>query len=340
MKKVRYVVTDFMLGIGGGIYTFIQDHVRLMKTYNCDVKVIVLGDKYCPHAKYWDFGCEHVLTNRAFDDYKANAMVIQSLDDDTIIYTHSFEALRACIEANRKCYNQHHFGDLIVPESYKKYMDINKMYNLEQWRQMMGMERLVTNVCQSDGIKYWGDHLMGGKHVTAFEPFELPTISQEELDAAEETDVVIVSGAYKRKQIPEMLRSLAKSGLKVHVYSTGTTTPPPGLDYKVHVCQPREKVIAAMMKSKCLLHMSHIEIMPYAILEASQYIPCVVQYDAPYTRDFIFPVQFADINNSNLANIVKEVINKPHEKLNIEMYRAQSREQWETLWGLKHETEL
>lgn len=336
MKKIRYVVTDFMLGVGGGIYTFIQDHVRLMKTYDCDVKVIVLGDEYCPHAKHWDFGCEHVLTNRSFDDFKANAMAIRSLDEDTIVYTHSFEALRACIEANRKCYNQHHFGDLIVPESYKKYMDIHKMYNLKQWKQMMSIDRLVTNVAQSDGIKYWGEYLMGGKHVTAYEPFELPEISQSELDAAESSDVVIVSGAYKRKQIPEMLRALSKSGLNVHVFSTGTVTPPPNMNCTTHVCQPREKVIAHMMKSKLLLHMSHIEIMPYAVLEASQHIPCLLQYDAPYTRDFIFPVQFADINNSNLAEVARDVMNTPHEKFNIEKYREDTNRHWEQLWGLKH----
>lgn len=337
MKKIRYVTTDFMLGIGGGIYTFIQDHVRMMKSYNCDVKVIVFGEKSCSYVKHWDFGCEYSLTNRPFDDYKANSMVIDAIDDDSIIYTHSFEALRACIEAKRHCYNQHHFGDLIVPDAYKRFMDINKIYNLDQWRHMMRMSRYVTNVAQSDGIRYWGEHIIGGEHVTAYEPFELPEIDKDVLSNAIESDVIIVSGDYKRKQIPEMLRVLSKSDLRVVVFSTDRVSIPPNLNCKVYACQPREVVIAHMMKSKVLLHMSHIEIMPYAILESIQHIPCVLQYDAPYTRDFIFPAHFGDINNSNLLEIVNDAIESKHLKFDIAKYRKETHKQWEQLWGLNHE---
>ncbi len=333
MKKVRYVVTDFMLGIGGGIYTFIQDHVRLMKSLNCDVKVIVLGDESCPHVKHWDFGCDFVLTRRSYKDYKANAMVIKALDSEAIIYTHSYEALRACIEAKRHCYNQHHFGDLIVPDSYRQYMDINQIYNLPQWRHMMSTS-LVTNVAQSNGIAQWGIEVIGGNHVTAFEPFELPEVTQADIDAAEESDVIIVSGAYKRKQIPEMLRVLAHSGLKVRVFTTEPIKVPSGLDCVVETCQRRERVIAHMMKSKVLLHMSHIEIMPYAVLEACQYIPCIVQHDAPYTRDFIFPVIRGDINSDTLIDIIHNAISTKHQQFDIEKYRVDAKTHWKELWGL------
>ncbi|AGN30320.1 hypothetical protein VPFG_00322 [Vibrio phage nt-1] len=327
-----------MLGIGGGIYTFLQDHIRLMKSYNCDVKVIIFGDDKCPHMSSWDFGCDFVLTNRAFNDYKANALVIKSLSDDTIIYTHSYEALRACIEANRACYNQHHFGDLIVPDSYKQFMDINRMYNLNQWRAMMGKSALVTNVAQSDGIRYWGEQIMGGKHVTAYEPFELPEVSHAELNNAKESDVIIVSGAYKRKQIPEMLKTLVGSDLSVQLFTTDFVSVPQGVNCKVHIKKPREEVIAHMMKSKVLLHMSHIEIMPYAVVEASQHIPCIVQYDAPYTRDFIFPVVRADINNDTIVDVIEKATSEQYEKFDIEKYRQDTKTHWETLWGLKHES--
>ncbi|QHJ74452.1 hypothetical protein VH12019_00125 [Vibrio phage VH1_2019] len=333
MKKVRYVVTDFMLGIGGGIYTFIQDHVRLMQSLNCDVKVIVLGDESCPHVSKWDFECDFILTKRSYKDYKANAMVINAIDSEAIIYTHSYEALRACIEAKRRCYNQHHFGDLIVPDSYREYMDIHQIYNLPQWRHMMSTS-LVTNIAQSNGIAQWGREVIGGKHVTAFEPFELPSISQADIDAAEASDVIIVSGAYKRKQIPEMLNALAYSGLKIRLFTTESIRIPSGVDCIVETCQRRERVIAHMMKSKVLLHMSRIEIMPYALLEACQYIPCIVQHDAPYTRDFIFPVIRADINNDTLIRVIDDAIEQKYQKFDIEKYRQDAKTHWKELWGL------
>lgn len=333
MKKIRYVVSDFVLGKGGGIYTFIQDHVRLMNSFGCDTKVIILGTKDCEHQKHWEFDCDYVLTGFPFKRSDANKMVVAYLPEDAIVYTHSYEALRACLEAGRQCYNQHHYGDIIVPHSYVRYMDIHHMYSLDQWRQMMGVDSLVTNIAQSEGIKYWGDKICGGKHVVAYEPFELEQPTQDELDAACESDVIIISGFYKRKQIPEMLEALKGSGLRVVVFSTEKVLPPPGVHCRSFVKRPRTEVLAHIMKSKCLLHLSYIEIMPYALLEATPYIPAIVS-DVPYTKDFVTPIIKADLDKDNIQKLVKDVIAKPHTPFDIEQYKAKSVNDWKVLWNL------
>ncbi|CAL9988720.1 hypothetical protein VPHD479_0303 [Vibrio phage D479] len=333
MKKIRYVVSDFVLGLGGGIYTFIQDHIRLMNSLGCDTKLIILGKEDSEHRKHWNFDCEYVMTGLSYKRYDANKLVVAHLPKDAIIYCHSFEALRGCVEAGRECYNQHHYGDIIVPQEFVRYMDIHHLYSLDQWRQMMGLSHLVTNIAQSEGIKFWGDNICGGKHIVAYEPFELVMPTAEEIEAAEESDVIIISGFYKRKQIPEMLEALRYSGLKVVVFSTERVIPPRGLNCKSYITRPRSEVIAHIMKSKCLFHMSYIEIMPYALLEATPYIPAVVS-DVPYTRDFITPIIKADINDLNLEQIVKDAIASEHTPFDIEKYKVESKQHWKDLWNL------
>jgi hypothetical protein len=157
--------------------------------------------------------------------------------------------------------------------------------------------------------------------------------------------VLIISSFYDRKRFELMFEVLGIAGLPVTVVT--------GLDEKDGVTLrelaikndvqgyrqlnniPNEFLNGIIKQHRCLLHLSDIEVMPYAILEASAHIPCVVNGNAPWAREELpCPVYRVDVDNlfecvSTLVEVYGDTFE--YKAFNVENYAESVLSAWSEL---------
>ncbi|EJL8716073.1 hypothetical protein Q9X98_004261 [Vibrio parahaemolyticus] len=333
-KRVAFLLDSFFIGNASGIYTFIKHFAQmcaenaLMLDVIVDVTDIDGEDVAFPngidlsHVSLFSmpmfaenskelpvhsFEFEKEVRSRTFEQGLA-----QYLRDFTpsLVVSHSYASTLALDSMNdefdalgipRIAYT--HIGDIMSPDS--NFTDFSSDLVIDYLRLLKDIKFEIGT--QTIGVKSQLESLIPEANVKLLpEPFYEPRVVYRTTNGTK--GVLIIGSNYERKNFDLMFEILAITGLPVTVVCgqdlgrDGRTLKEMAHEagvqgYRQLTNVPNDFLPGIIRQHRVLLHLSDIEIMPYAILEASVHIPCVVNGNAPWSKDFPCPHIKVDPND-------------------------------------------
>lgn len=156
----------------------------------------------------------------------------------------------------------------------------------------------------------------------------------------------MIGSNYKRKNFQKMFDILAITGLPCTVVcgvdidkETGESLEEMAQKAGVQGVRiikdlPNEYMHYIINGSKVMLHLSEIEVLPYAILESAPHIPCIINGEAPWAKDF--PIPHIPVNPDDIFECVMKISEAYGDKfeypvLDLDVYKTDCEAEWKTV---------
>ena len=173
------------------------------------------------------------------------------------------------------------FQDSLV----RKYIELLKETDIPLATQTPGVKQRLIDLLDRDNITVLPEPY--------FEPSLIYTTKQGT------KGVLMIGSNYRRKNYQKMFDVLAITGLPATVVCAQDTdidgnklidmALKSGVNgFRIINNIPNEYIHTVIKSHRCLLHLSEIEVLPYAVLESLQHIPCIINGKAPWSKDFPF----------------------------------------------------
>lgn len=325
-KRIAFLIESFFLSNVSGIYTFVKHFSKMCADHNVRLDLI-MDTSYGFEApkelnsdhvslfaspRMLNDDCEYVAYGLKFeDDVRVKAFTTSLAGyceefDPIMVVSHSYattKVLKALKTKSRKVAYTH-IGD-IMDANNTELLDFSSDLTRAYIELLSTLDFEIGT--QTTSSKEALEALMPEAKVTLLpEPFYVPKVVYQTADKRK--GILIISSNYDRKRFDKMFEIIAITGLPVTVCAGYTGEGEHELEamakaagvqgFRLLKNVPNDYLTGIIRQHKVLLHLSEIEVMPYAILEASVHIPCVVNGNAKWAQgDLPCPVTKVDIED-------------------------------------------
>lgn len=333
-KRIAFLVDSYYIGEHSGIFTFIR-HFNTMAEelgFHLDLISEIVFD--IPH--HWDtsnvsfFFMPHFSGEWgkemycAMEEQAVRSQTMQLAFEDylneylpSLVVSHSYSATKVLVEKQDELDSRNipymaytHIGDIMDPDNtdildftdevVRDFISLLSDHDIPIGTQTASSKRALKTVLRRDGISILP------------EPFYTPEMTYRTVNGTK--GVIIVSSNYKRKNFDKMFEALAITGLPVTVVCGSDVNPENGKTLKQMAMEagvqqfrimrnvPNRYITSIISSHRVMLHLSDIEVMPYALLEGSVHIPCIINGVAPWSQDI--PVPHIPVDPNDLMEVV------------------------------------
>lgn len=240
---------------------------------------------------------------------------------------------------NNKYISYTHIGDLIHEEE-NSYDFPSK--EKEEYLKIFKKNNNILICTQSENLCCFLKNKYKLKNVLVAE--EISYINKKLLNFPSliNNDILIICSNYKRKRLDIMIEAISKTNYKAKLICKDIN----GYydikhlieKYKVKLSVikniPNDKMIIHIKDSKLLLHISDIEFFPYSVLEASFFIPTLINSDTEWGKLFPDDITYK-VNSRNPEEIAKKIEKyiKLNNLNNYDVYYNKCIKSWEKIIG-------
>ena len=312
MKKICFLVDSWFFGEHSGIYTFIKHYATLiskLEGYKLDIITDhVVERKYLEDSVFSEVGFftgpsfENQIYGEIEDSIVSYCEKLNDYVKDNepiLIVSHSFMATKAMcgVTTNAKKMVYTHIGDILDGKKSTIY-DFSEEY-VKEHLLILSNDNSILIGTQNNSLVDVLERIVGDKERIKHlpEPFYHPKPYRSNPSGP----VIIISSNYKRKNLEDMVRIVSKNkmGLMLIAGEWEEESCKPieyiikdnceGLESSVVYRQiPNKRIHRFISKCSAMLHMSSIEVMPYAILEAMLHVPVIINSDSIWGKCFPF----------------------------------------------------
>ncbi len=352
MSKIVLLIESFFLNNSSGINTFIKNMCIMFPD-----NIIIVTD--CEESIrdlswYKKHNIQIIYNSGSMDDYSEENYKKQIISNlykldktcNYIMIANSFITLSILNEYNLDefkyktlCYYTH-IGDILDPD--KKDIHDFKDINISKIFEYLKNEN-INILTQTNCVKKRLLKLLNKDSIVLPEPLYVDGL---DIFKKNNKTVLIIASNYKRKRFDLMLKLLSNIDCNIKILCDSIT----GYYDIYHLLKTNnistknivilENINHAQLKqhiigSKCLLHISDIEVCPYSVLEASIYIPTIINNNNVWSKDFNNISYMIDPNNEKESiSIINNILNTDVKTLfNYEEYKSNSKDKWVNLIG-------
>ena len=350
MKHLVLIVESFFLNNSSGINTFIKNICTLypnntivvtdceedisdLKIYKKNNIKMIYSENMCLASYSRDFYKKVIINNISkLDKSLEYVFIANSFMTLEILTLDIFKDFK-----NYKLSYYTHIGDLLEPTK-KDLHDFksDEIYDLLNILKNNNIEILTQTNCVKERIT----NLINKNSIVLSEPVYLNGL---DIKLTKKDTVLIISSNYKRKRFDLMLKLLSKIDCNIKILCDSINgyydiyqllkinnilTKNVVILENVNHSQLKQHIIS----SKCLLHISDIEVCPYSVLEASIYIPSIINNNSIWSEDFKDISYMIDPNNEDrYKNIMNDILNTDIKTLfNYNEYMKNCKFQWDS----------
>lgn len=371
-KRIAFVIDSFFIGNTSGIFTFVKHFAKMCQNLGYVLDLIV--DQYdgIEVPRKFDTSNVSYFYTSGFHDTRNLSLMYKMTYESKVrpeifarsfknyltefkpiaVVSHSFSSTIALYklkplldELGIKPLAYTHIGDIMCPNNVD-LLDFGDDITLNYIRLLKHLPFSVGTQTLASQKALDKMHLKS-KPLLLPEPYYEPQSFYKTPSGTR--GVLIVSSNYERKRFDLMFEILSITGLPVTVVcglakrkkdqkSLRQMAMDAGVQgYRQINDLPNDLMVDIIKQHRVLLHMSEIEVMPYAILEASSHIPCIVNKNAPYTDGIPGSVVKIDPDDMyECVSTIMEVYGDTYEYLSFDSreYVADCEQIWSEFLGI------
>lgn len=338
--RVAFLMESFFIGNSSGVYTFIRHFATMCKEHDMHLDIILdqksireipddmaadhvsifIHDNefhnpegYVMFTKEFEGGVRSEVFERTFKQY------LEEFTPDLVV-GHSMPSTKALHnmsdlfkEKGIKRLAYTHIGDVMDPnnidmldfrsEVILDYLDLFQEIDFPIGTQTKSSKEAIEKVAPK------------GECIVLPEPYYSPNGNYRPTKST--LGVLIIASHYSRKRFDLMFEILAITGLPVTVICGNDTLGGVTLrelaekagvqGYRQITNMPNKYLSGIIAQHRVMLHLSEAEVMPYAILEASEKIPCIINGNAPWAEGEL-PCPVIKVDPSDVYGCVSTII--------------------------------
>lgn len=236
--------------------------------------------------------------------------ILENIDDDNNIFiSNSYSSTKVFEKLvkkypNSKYFAYTHIGDMFFPDKADSY-DFNNDINI-QFLNTMKSNDFIKILTQTECMNNALSRIINRDDIlTIPEPLYMDNVYDIGL---KDNSILIVCSNYRRKRFDVMLKYIGMIGKPVKIlchnkegyYDIPKLMSDNGIKrYSVMENLSNSEISFHILSSVMMLHFSDIEVCPYSILEASSFIPVLINNNSEWSKSFENICEMVDYNNED-----------------------------------------
>lgn len=339
-NRVAILVESHFFANNSGIYTFIIHLIKLFKDLgiNADIITDLITGKIITDLKHDNVTV--FLTN--IQDYDEDRKFMLTVGEDSniklikdlkeylhthnpkCIFSNGFNSTNLLVknldyirDKNIQFFTYTHIGDILALDLSESFLDFTKQEVIDHVKLLR--ENNIPVATQTEGLKEQVKTILPDNRIDVLpEPFYSTGKRYTYTTEDESYGVLAISSLSPRKNIDLLLEIIGVTGLpltlstKVKDKAQEKEIYDKAANYGVQKFiilnnVPNEYISCVIRRHRCLVHLSVIEMLPYSILEALPHIPCIINGNANWSKNFKFK-EAIKVNPDNLGETVSTIL--------------------------------
>lgn len=226
-----------------------------------------------------------------------NFKIITNIDDENLnimnkadlVIINDYQMLSELLKNNlitSKILYYTHIGDLFHLNLNEGNLDFPLNTNLEIIKLLQNNPNILIGTQTVQYKNYLMNIFKNNKIYTLYEPL---IKNYKIINQKPKYDIIIISSFYPRKNFNDMLNFIEKYQHKTLIlcavsHELQKSIMKRKLSHLITVISNvnNNNIDYFIQQSKCLLHLSYVEVLPYALLEATRFIPCIININTKW----------------------------------------------------------